>query len=317
MTQPISAPIAAPLLGWLMGAVIPMEPDHLCSLIALHAGTRKPWPAFLGGMAWGLGHSFGMIMFCLIFLPLESLLSVQVWEYYGNYVAGALLVAIGLYFLWNELRYLETTEDGVWVPKKDGCNVCYGNAVPRGLHPHHDGCSDIGDCNHNDCDAALDPEAEKAPLLCAQDKIGPAATEEKSAKYSWDDFKGAFVGMLQGLCCPSCIAGLAFVGQYGAQRHSNFDTVYFMVMCFASLIISSGVIATLCVLLTGYCGAYLSTRTIYRSSCIFSVIVGVVWIVLNALGKLQVIEYTSGLEQRLHSMAGGGQATMMMMAMHH
>jgi len=306
-----------------MGALIPIEPDHLCSLIALNAGTRKPWPAFLGGMSWGLGHSVGMLVFCCIFLPLESLVNVEVWEYYGSYVAGLLLCAIGLYFLWNELKYLETTDDGSWVPKADACCACHSHPVyspqVRSLHPGHGCCptSNSG-CNHSHDE--LDVETEKAPLIPAQDKHGPSVPEEaKASKRSWEDFKGALVGLLQGLCCPSCIAGVAFVCQMGAQRHTTLDTVCFFVVCFVSIVLSSGCVSALCVLLGGYCGTYLSfgTRTLYRSACIFSVVVGVVWIVLNAFGKLHVIDYTHGLEHQLHTMASGRTAEGVALMMAH
>lgn len=326
--MPNSPPIAAPLLGWLVGALIPIEPDHLCSLIALNAGTRKPWPAFVGGMLWGLGHSLGMLVFCVVFLPLESLVNIEVWEHYGSYVAGALLVAIGVYFMCNELRYVETADDGSSAPKLDACCACHGPAYAspqiRGLHPGHGCCatSDIPhDHEHGHCelDAQSAAESEKAPLLSAQEKVASPEHRKLSTRL-WEDSKGALIGALQGLCCPSCIAGLAFVGQMGAQHPSSLDTACFLTMCFTSVVFCSGFISAGTVMLGGYCGSYwaLSTRTLYRSACVFSIAAGTIWIVLNACGKLHVIDYTHGLEHRLQSMANGGKdgAVAMMMHMH-
>lgn len=327
--MPNSPPIAAPLLGWLVGALIPVEPDHLCALIALNAGTRQPWPAFCNGALWGLGHSLGMLVFCVVFLPLESLVNIEVWEYFGSYVAGALLVAIGLYFMYNESRYVETTHDGSSAPKQDACCSCVPgltNGAPHvhGLHPHH------GSCGTSDCDmphehVPYEPDeesldSEKAPLLQAREKNALPENRKLSTRF-WEDSKGALVGALQGLCCPSCIAGLAFVGQMGAQHPSGVDTAGFLTICFASIVFCSGFLSVATVVLGGYCGSYwsLSTRTLYRSACVFSCIAGFTWIGLNACGKLHVIDYTHSLEHRLQNMANAGtdgNPAMIMMHMH-
>lgn len=290
-----------------MGALIPIEPDHLCSLIALNAGERKPWRSFVGGMKWGIGHSIGMLGFCLIFLPLQKLLNLKLWEHYGNYVAGLLLVSIGIYFLANESKYLEVRDDGSWAARQDAC-CCHGPAAHDHAHGHGDGHGHAHD--HDGCSDSQCAECE--PLLPA------SAKEEKLSFQPWD-CKGAVVGLLQGLCCPSCIAGMAFVGQMGAQHPSSADIVMFFVMCFLSIVICSALVSAALVVTGNYCSntCGMSTRTLFWAACGFSIALGTAWVVLNACGQLRVLEYTSGLQNQLHKLAGQEDMSTMDMSPQH
>jgi len=317
--MPFHAPIATPVLGWLMGALIPIEPDHLCSLIALNAGERRPWQAFIGGMTWGIGHSIGMLTFCVIFLPLQSLIQVGVWEHYGNYVAGILLIGIGSYFLAYETRYLELSDDGSWVPKQDACSCCHAHVQDPHTHSHHKALGHVHgpSCTDDHCSskAELDEESEGMPLLSGEEKI------DKQLMMPWAavDLRGAIVGMTQGLCCPSCIAGLAFVGQMGAQHPSSLDMLAFFTVCFASLVLCSGFISAGVVAFKRSCENCfsVSTRTVFRVACAFSIALGTAWIVLNASGNLHVIQYTDVLEQQLHGMSGTKHGDVRSMEMMH
>jgi len=304
-----SAGVPIPVLGWLMGALIPIEPDHLCSLIALNAGQRKAWPAFVGGAQWGLGHSVGMIVFCLIFLPLQKLITLDVWEFYGNYLAGLLLIGIGIYFLTYESKYLEIDDDGSWVPKKDACCCCHGaehesQSLCAAYRSAAHGPGSCGDHRNHSSHDELDPESsENSPLLT--DKADEAG--KPAGRFSLVDLRGALIGLLQGLLCPSCIASLAFVGQMGAQDPSGLEVMSFFAVCFLSLVVCSALISSSVVAFASQCSLCcpaISTRTVFWASCGISILLGVTWIVLNATGTLHVIEYTHPIEEKLHGMAG-------------
>lgn len=296
--MPYTAPIATPLLGWLLGALIPIEPDHLCSLIALNAGVSKPWPAFVGGATWGLGHSFGMLGMCLIYLPLQAVVSIDIWEHYGNYVAGVLLLCIGIYFLVYESSYLEEKAEGEWMPKRHSCSCCHS-------HAEHEVFSGTKFSNrHSEGQDGFDPESERTPLLPPEEHA--ESGEKSSLSAFWGQTRGAVIGMVQGLCCPSCIAGLAFIGQVGAQHPGYLDEVLFFTVGFVSLIFCSAIISSGIVVLSksvaGCCS--MSTRSLYRAACVFSIVVGATWIALNSCGSLHVIQYTDAMETKLHGMAG-------------
>lgn len=315
--SPHSVAIAPPVLGWLMGALIPTEPDHLCSLMALSAGTSEPWVAFLTGVKWGIGHSVGMMLFCAIFLPLQSLIQIDIWEYWGNYFAGSLLIGIGAYFILNTSKYLEERGDGDWVPKQDACSCCGPPAfdIHSHIHNHNHGHIHGSDGSHGShgghgghgnghgcCEP--DPEAEHAPLLPKDEEINSEGT--KSPLRKWYDLRGVLIGLLQGLCCPSCIAGLAFVGQMGVQHPNLVDVTVFFAVCFVSILLSSGLISFGLVFLGRGANSVfaISTRTLYMGACSVSMVLGITWIVLNAVGRLEVIDYSSGMEDRVKSLAG-------------
>lgn len=318
-----------------MGALIPIEPDHLCSLIALNAGEKNIWHAFCSGFKWGLGHSMGMLTFCAIFLPLQSLIDMNVWEFYGNYVAGGLLMGIGFYFLMNESKYLEEKEDGNWVPKSGACNC-------SSLF-----CSDSSSSDKSDASAAAkssrrarrrerhdfidhDPECqehdhkheESTPLIPPPPAPWrPPPTQSHLAKfwqtYSLGDLEGLLLGMVQGLCCPSCIAGLAFIGQVGARRPGGLEIALFFAICFASIGITSAFVAAGLAAINRSVVQYLAmpTRAIFRAACALSIILGISWIVLNAGGRLHVLQYTESIENRIGIHDNTQASSMMAMIM--
>merc|ERR1719409_1923720 len=102
------------------------------------------------------------------------------------------------------------------------------------------------------------------------------------------------------------MAGLAFVGQMGAQRPAAFDVLCFFVICLTSVLFCSGFISCLIVILSKSCNVYfsISARSLFRGACFLSVALGITWLVLNACGSLHVIDYTQPIEEKLHGMAG-------------
>lgn len=290
-----------------MGALIPLEPDHLCSLIALNAGVTTLHTASYVGLKWGFGHCLGMMVVCLVFLPLQSLIHVDLWEFYGNYAAGALLCIIGVYFLAFESQYLEVGEDGSWKPKQAECSCC-STSLTIATKPSRSNTSGHT-CDDGCCSDPESPESETSPLMPPEERTESSLTSrfvpKSLAHLSLGDLRGVLVGLFQGLCCPSCIAGLAFVGQMGAQHPGMSDITLFFLFSLLS-ILSCSCIVSVCVVAFGRGAAFclsLSTRTMFRGACICSIILGSVWIALNACGKLHVIQYTHALEEDLHMSA--------------
>lgn len=317
--------ISASLLGCAMGLLTPLAPDHLCSLIALNmTSADSTWSAFRGGVQWGLGHSTGIILFCLIFLPLQTLIDVSVWEKFGHYFAGFLLIAIGFYFLVFESRYLERRLDGTWAPRSCACHGHGQDALGAHGHIHSHAHVDHHDCGHGHCqdnghhhghDRAFsndhdhphsgdcghrhhndDEESVRLPLLKKEMDDYRTPSERR-----WD-VKTAVVGLLQGLCCPSCIAGLAFVGQMGYQRPVVSEVILFLTSLLISILSCSALVSVLVVILARNCTycCSVSTRTTYRAACILTIGLGIVWIILHCMGMLHVLEYTDNFSHHLH-----------------
>lgn len=292
-----------------MGALVPLEPDHLCSLIALNAGVKRSWGAFVVGVRWGVGHSVGMLLFCLFFLLVQAHVEWNHWEYLGNYIAGLLLVGIGTYFFTNESKYVKEADDGSWAVLQDpSCFCCQGQADDRGqgAGPRHQKPPDRvllcgGPSPFVEAEEKYE-DTEASPLLPRAHAAG-----EKPSSSFLGDLGGAAIGLVQGICCPSCIAGLAFVGQMGAQRPSYFQIGLFFLIVFSSVVFFSALTSVAVVAAGQHCSAYcsISNRTTYRAACVLAVVVGVTWIVLNAAGILHVVQYTNVIEKKLTGMMLG------------
>jgi len=259
---------------------------------------------------WGIGHSVGMLLFCAVFLPLQSIIDQDAWEHYGNYIAGLLLVAIGVYFLVNEKKYLEKQDDGSYLPKEDACSCCHGPSLPI-FTQSENLCAAYGKHNHGhdhvhgeSCGNECGPEAPESTPLLSNEKTSHAV-EANSPMDKWEVVRNTLIGLLQGMCCPSCMAGLAFVGQMGAQHPSKFDIASFFAIVFTSIVLSSALISVGLVLLGRGVNSQLgvSTRSLYWGACIISVVLGLAWIGLNASGHLDVLEYTHGVQMKIHNLA--------------
>jgi len=124
-------------LGVMLGLLL-IGPDHLGTLMALSTLTSG-FASFKVGFAWGIGHSLGMILICPIFFSLRRLssrhfaISVESWEYYGDYFIGASLVLVAAYFVVYESKYLEKQEDGTL--KIKGCVCCIVGKHKAGTCP--------------------------------------------------------------------------------------------------------------------------------------------------------------------------------------
>jgi hypothetical protein len=301
---------STPVLGWLMGAIIPFEPDHLCSLIVLNAAEKNVWHAFKGGFKWGLGHSVGALTFCAIFLPLQSLINRKLWEVYGNYLAGASLLGIGLFFLSKESQYLEQAEDGTWVPTAEACR-CSGCPTTSSSSSTSASCPP--------CTRSGKATASRTGTECTEENapLAPAPLTRMQVLQSYfGDVKKFIAGVLQGLSCPSCIAGLAFVGQVGAHHPGGLEIAVFFGLCFASVGLTSACIAAGLATLNRSLNSALSvpTKALYRTACMMSVFLGTTWIILNAQGRLRVLQYTESMEKSI-GVGDHMQASMMALDM--
>merc|ERR550532_2381514 len=98
--------------------------------------------AFKVGACWGLGHSIGMTLVAVLFVVLHRVvhLSVDAWEYYGNYCVGGSMIICALYFIVREPMLLKKQADGTYTAQPCACHGPLPEplGVPR-AHGHVDG----------------------------------------------------------------------------------------------------------------------------------------------------------------------------------
>lgn len=276
------------LLGVGLGALAAIGPDHMCTLATLTMGRgrgNEMWPAIKVGVSWSIGHSFGMVTTCLLAIVFQLWARIDQWSRYGDYLAGALMIFLGIYFLCKESQYLEKGSDGKFVAKP----CCSGHGHGHG-HGHVHGSSS---------NEQQEGEGESQPL------VGPPRETSTFRADVW----GAVVGLVQGMLCPSCLLGVSFAGQFSSATPTGCLGISVFVA--ALLVCSSFCTALVLFVMLSGVKAFgdalsLSMPIFYRGSCVVTITMGVSWMALAHYGGLHFIDYGDELEHHAaHSLFEG------------
>jgi hypothetical protein len=219
-----------------------------------------------------------MVMICLLAGLLQTEVNIDKWSRYGDFLAGAVMAALGLFLLIFEHKFLERRSDGDYDIK-----CCNGHSV------HGSDCYVHDHANHehnpDECEVCTGVDDEHQPLLGTQTQI----RRQKVLA----DFWGAAVGLMQGMCCPSCLLGVIFAGQFGEGIHPSFSRLATFVLCLLlSSCISTSLVLCGLVHLGNLAGDKLemNVKTVYRCCCAFTVSMGITWILLAYLDKVHILE---------------------------
>lgn len=90
-------------------------PDHLAAVAPL--AIRRPRPAWLIGLSWGLGHGLGMGLLAGVALALRQLFPIDLISHWSERLVGVVLIVIGLWAVRKaigiQLHVHEHEHDGV------------------------------------------------------------------------------------------------------------------------------------------------------------------------------------------------------------
>lgn len=321
------------MLGMSYGFLHIIGPDHLGTLMSLSAACT-PRRAFTVGAAWSLGHCLGMVVIALTLAILQKLTNVDVesWEHFGDYVIGVSLVLCGLYFVIREDQYLQEAEDGTVTLKS--CECCIQVPAPAGYgatdaeepgldrmparaasrKPHHgrgkfkpcadytDGRACSADHNHMTSDNSCTENccAEEAPGPCVEPKKPEAAKGGNKIEGSGKDYAASLLGIFQGMCCPMGLVGITFI----ASLPPAGVLVFLLSFLLVSAIGTGFIAACWAMLLRAQVCSSASSKAMYRTSCYFTLLLGITWIIANACGVLDALNYAE------HKHAGPGMVVM-------
>lgn len=295
-------------MGFIYGVIHVIGPDHLGTLMTLSAGMT-PQNAFKTGGAWGLGHSFGMVLVAAAFVLVHRIVpvSVESWEHWGDYIIGVSLILCALYFMFRESAFLEQKKDGSFVAVP--C-ACHGHppalaGAPAQVHrrPRNErraknsSCCDKPDANHgkfcgNYCQQDSCSSAEEGCDAHEHIPLVPSVPETVASTQELSrDSKGALLGVIQGFCCPMGMLGVTFLATLSTVGVISFLFTFLFVSAFGT----ASVAAAWASLTNRGIGVSLSPRTVYRASCCFTLILGVVWITANYYGFLDKLNYAEHL----------------------
>lgn len=282
---------AAILFGSLLGCVSAILPDHLIVLITLNIGRLSVAQGFYTGASWGGGHCLGILGVLLLCIPLKEL--QQGVASVGDYLVGLLLILVGLYFLVKEDQYLE--DDG---GTRLSC-ACHGPSIFQASQreKEEDG-EDPGLCDLSGgqlyC-APCGPEGEGDSTGQATENTAllPASANQPQSEHTHVNLKGALIGLMQGVFCPS----VALAVTLAESVHGGPLQVAVLAFSFVvSTIICNGMMGALVVLIARLGRqSSISRKVPYRCSCGVSVALGIAWIILEYNGMLSLLEFDESL----------------------
>ena len=82
------------LTGFAAGAVhVVGGADHLVAMAPF--SLRQPVPALRSGLAWGAGHSAGVVVLALVAIGLKDLAHVEAMSFWAEFLVGVALLVVG------------------------------------------------------------------------------------------------------------------------------------------------------------------------------------------------------------------------------
>jgi len=298
-------------LGIVMGITHVLSgPDHLSALATLSVGGSKK--AFWLGIRWGIGHSSGLWIVAIIFLSLKNgAVSLDSLGNFFDYFVGVFMIALGVYSLRTVVKkykiyHLELEQNKI----KDAQGET--NVVDvvddrreyelKNLETEHNTSSreisENGDIEMKQFNPpgniVSDSNTKDSIPLIQTQSTGFCPCKVNFHKLCQHDLKNPtvqrfvafFIGVVHGIAGPGGILGVL-----PAIKMHNWgkSLIYLGTFCFVSTLIM-GIFAALYGEITARAA---STKKIeFRLaviSSVFSIVVGVLWIILGILGKLNAI----------------------------
>lgn len=224
-----------------------------------------------------------------------------------------------MYFLIEESKFVKQRSDGTFIARpcccSDGCILpiqrpqrqCKQDkpAKKSSNFCATFGCAESGKCATFNCIEKGEttpllqpppppppPPSTPASLPPPDPSSEPSSTDSTltSQQTSPDmNWKGAMLGVFQGVCCPVGLVGLTFMVNLAPGELVCFLMVFLLTSAFGTAFISmvwayfthGSEDANFC----------LSARTMYRASCYMTLLLGITWMVGNYLGVLDRLEY--------------------------
>lgn len=151
------------------------------------------------------------------------------------------------------------------------------------------------DCGDAQCEAAHESEGdvESAPLLPQRMRanLQHKVMDRIRERY----YGGAMIGFLQGLCCPMVFVSLNMFSSYVSTAATTgvFVASYVFASTVGTALLASGWV---CLVESGL-GSKISPKIVYRSSCCFTMVFGILWCFANHYDALKSLDSHEWLHQ--------------------
>jgi uncharacterized membrane protein YfcA len=280
-------------------------PDHLSALATLSANIGSARLAFWLGVRWGLGHSTGLLLVGVIFILLsrrqlekENVEIPERMTHFFETIIGVYMLLLGLYGIHRacEKRHKALAQgelptslvDSQDAPQADTpLQAEESNGLDHGRQDAIPSLDEMSYQNHANIQLAPDLGREQESDAATASKP-PGCFRGCLSKLSTQTL-ALLTGILHGLAGPGGVLAIIPAVQL---RDAKLATIYLGSFCVSSTLIM-GLYATI----YGTCSSRLaeggaSIHHVFRiecgSSCL-SLVVGVLWLVLLSIGKLDEV----------------------------
>ena len=91
------------LTGFAAGAVhVVSGADHMVAMAP--SAIRKPRLALMDGLAWGVGHSAGVLILSILGILAKDLINIELMSSYAEFFVGISLLIVGLLAIRTSLK---------------------------------------------------------------------------------------------------------------------------------------------------------------------------------------------------------------------
>ena len=130
--------IISVLTGFAAGAVhVVSGADHMVAMAP--SAIRKPRVALTDGLAWGVGHSAGVLILSLFAILAKDLINIELISSYAEFLVGISLLIVGLVAIRTSLRvniHMHQHMHGEQTPHKHFHFHSLGNKLLGTRHTH-------------------------------------------------------------------------------------------------------------------------------------------------------------------------------------
>ncbi|GLE05330.1 hypothetical protein PINS_up014343 [Pythium insidiosum] len=246
-------------------------PDHLSALVALSSG--RSLQAFALGAQWGVGHSLGILLIAVICVSLGHELELGAFRVVCHYIVGVFLVLLGGWTLYHaKLDYdLQTQPPSPSTSRWSDvqCQDASYRLIPRSGEPP---------------DERLQEQQQSDDDSFTRKLVSLWTRHDSDAVGRVQTSSSVCVGIVHGAAGPGGVLGVL---PAVAMHHATHAAVYLASFC-GSTIVCMGVFAAIYGELSrrsGQQSPLLAFRIALASSAL-SIVVGVLWIVLQSTGSL-------------------------------
>eukprot|EP00980_Cylindrotheca_fusiformis_P026552 scaffold16396_cov140-Cylindrotheca_fusiformis.AAC.13 len=293
--------------GILLGVVhVLTGPDHLSALATLSAAVPDCWTSFFLGVRWGFGHSFGLLLVGTILIARDLSSSSKYVEvpdsisHLFETFVGIFMLMLGLYGFRRAFRKRREYEGSIPISNDDSDNdeEEEPNRSQRKVDDHrpfdptaHESYhEDPLDCLHDLAHRVADSSDIESTLELDDD---PLQNNDGNGNLQYiSRFSQRFsartlavlAGIIHGLAGPGGVLGVI----PAVQLHDwKLATLYLGCFCTSSTL-TMGCFASLYGTLTSSVGRQMHVEfQIHCFSSGLSILVGVTWLVLLSMGKLE------------------------------